>query len=48
MMECICGTSVYINYYDHGDFCLGVMNINDLNNGIFNPRKLRRYNEENQ
>ena len=48
IMDCICGTSVYIGYYDHGDFCLGVMNINDLNNGIFNPRKLRRYNEENQ
>ena len=48
IIDCICGTSVYVNYYDHGDFCLGVMNINDLNNGIFNPRKLRRYNEENQ
>lgn len=48
IMDCICGTTVYVNYYDHGDFCLGVMNINDLNNGIFNPRKLRRYNEENQ
>ena len=30
IIDCICGTSVYVNYYDHGDFCLGVMNINDL------------------
>ena len=43
---CICGTSVYINYYDdEGKFCLGVININDLNSGVYKPMKLRYYNE---
>lgn len=43
---CICGTSVYINYNDdEGKFCLGVININDLNSGVYKPMKLRYYNE---
>ena len=43
----ICGNSVYINYTDDsGRFCLGVLSIDDLNNGNFNVKELRCYNEE--
>lgn len=43
----ICGQSVYINYTDDkGRFCLGVLSIDDLNQGRFKTRKLRCYNEE--
>ena len=46
-IENICGQSVYVNYTDdEGEFSLGVLSLDDLNKGNFNPRKLRCYNEE--
>lgn len=46
-IENICGQSVYVNYTDdEGEFSLGVISLDDLNKGNFNPRKLRCYNEE--
>jgi hypothetical protein len=43
----ICGDSVYINYTnDSGIFCLGVLSIDDLNQGKFNVKELRCYDEE--
>lgn len=46
-IENICGKSVYVNYYnDSGRFCLGVLSIDDLNQGKFNVKELRCYNEE--
>lgn len=43
----ICGQSVYVNYTDdEGEFSLGVISLDNLNKGNFNPRKLRCYNEE--
>lgn len=43
----ICGSSVYINYTDvKGRFCLGVLNMDDFNQGRFNTRELRCYDEE--
>ena len=43
----ICGQSVYINYTDdRGRFCLGVLSIDDFNQGKFIPRELRCYDEE--
>lgn len=43
----ICGSSVYINYTDDkGRFCLGVLSIDDLNQGRFKTRELRCYDEE--
>ena len=43
----ICGQAVYINYTDDkGRYCLGVLSINDLNQGRFIPRELRCYDEE--
>ena len=44
----ICGESVYISYYDAtGQYCEGVLGLEDFNNGEFSPRMLRYYNEEN-
>lgn len=46
-IENICGQSVYVNYTDdEGEFSLGVISLDNLNKGNFNPRKLRCYNEE--
>jgi hypothetical protein len=46
-IENICGNSVYINYTnDSGRFCLGVLSIDDLNQGKFNVKELRCYDEE--
>lgn len=43
----ICGNSVYINYTnDNGKFCLGVLDLDDFNNGKFIVKELRYYNEE--
>ncbi|MBD5539726.1 MAG: hypothetical protein HDR00_00745 [Lachnospiraceae bacterium] len=43
----ICGQSVYINYTDDkGRFCLGVLSIDDLDQGKFRARELRCYDEE--
>ncbi len=43
----ICGQSVYINYTDDkGRVCLGVLSIDELNQGKFKARKLRCYDEE--
>ncbi len=45
----ICGSSVYINYTDEkGRFCLGVLSRDDYDEGVFQPRKLRYYNEEEE
>lgn len=43
----ICGQSVYVNYTnDEGHFCLGVLSIDDLDQGRLKTRELRCYNEE--
>lgn len=43
----ICGQSVYVSYNDaDGDFCLGVLSLDELNGGSFEVRRLMNYNEE--
>ena len=45
-IQCICGDIVYINYTDERGFCLGLIRLDDFNNGIYQPRRLKYYNEE--
>lgn len=46
IFQCICGNSVYIGYDDEqGNYCFGVLSLEDLDRGLFNVRKLRGYNE---
>ena len=49
IVENICGNSVYIDYTNNnGEFCLGVVNLDDYNNGKFEPRELRALNEDEE
>ena len=43
----ICGQSVYVTYTnDNGKFCLGVISLDELNKGVFEPKELRCFDDE--
>lgn len=43
----ICGQSVYVTYTnDNGKFCLGVISLDELNKGVFEPKELRSFDDE--
>lgn len=39
------GDTMYIGYYDNGSYCLGAVSLREFNQGIFNVKRLRYYNE---
>lgn len=43
----ICGQSVYVTYTsDNGKLCLGVISLDELNKGVFEPKELRCFDDE--
>ena len=43
----ICGQSVYVKYTnDKGKLCLGVISLDELNKGVFEPKELRCFDDE--
>lgn len=46
-IENICGQSVYVTYTnDNGKLCLGVISLDELNKGVFEPKELRCFDDE--
>ena len=39
------GDTMYIGYYENGRYCLGAVSLREFNQGIFNVKRLRYYNE---
>ena len=49
IINSFCGSSIYVSYYDdEGRFCLGIMDMEDFNKGVYHPRRLRYYNEDEE
>ncbi len=47
-LRVICGNTVYVDYMEEdGSYCLGVMNLDEFEQGEINIRRLRNYNEVN-